>query len=58
MNDMDKEFELYWESHHEDGVLPIAMKKEIRKIAYHAFSYAYKRFSVPDVPSESEGSSL
>lgn len=53
-SDMDREFNLYWDGHHGDSVIPIAQKEAMRKVAYHAFCYAYRKFSAGGVQHEKE----
>lgn len=43
MEKMNQEFETYWENHYENKVMTVALKKELKKVAYNAFAYAYKK---------------
>ncbi len=43
MEEMNKEFEIYWKNQYENKIMPIVQKNELRKVAYHAFVYAYQK---------------
>lgn len=43
MEKMNEEFKVYWEKQYESKVMPIGLKNELRKVAYHAFVYAYQK---------------
>lgn len=43
MEKMNQEFETYWENQYENKVMTVALKKELKKVAYNAFAYAYQK---------------
>ncbi|MDD5789105.1 MAG: hypothetical protein PUE30_01050 [Spirochaetia bacterium] len=44
MNDVNEAFDAYWKTHFEKLVLPINFKKEMKKIAWHAYQEGFRHY--------------